>query len=553
MLQKLVISNYALIRHLDLTFREGFSTITGETGAGKSIILGALGLVLGNRADTQVLWDKEEKCTVEAVFRITGYPLEPLFEANDLDYDRELYLRREITPSGKSRAFINDTPVTLPVMKDIASRLVNIHSQHEILVLNSRDFQLALLDAFAGLETDVEAYQAKYRSYRSLSALLEDLKQTYAGQIAKQDYNQFLYDELKESHLEDADIEALESSRRLLEHVGEIRQQLFEVEQLFSNEPANLIASLKNTASTLRKTETGGVLASITDRITSMWIEADDLSREISLFMHHLEDDPAELVRVNERLNHLYHLLQKHRVQVVADLVVIREDLEAQLRQQIDTGEEISRVEAACSGLLEEITSDAGYLSACRCKATEPLAEHLKEILNRLGMPESAVIFKIDPLTSPGPDGVDRATLLFSANLGIEPDVVSRIASGGELSRLMLAVKSVLSVRKLIPTIIFDEIDAGISGEIAGKAGAIMQEMGESMQVIAITHLPQIAAKGAYQFLASKITENGKTLSQVKMMTIEERERAIARLLSDEEPTPESLANARRLLKLDRS
>ncbi|HRZ43322.1 MAG TPA: DNA repair protein RecN [Bacteroidales bacterium] len=552
MLQRLVITNYALIRHLDLSFGAGLSTLTGETGAGKSIMLGALGLVLGNRADTQVLWDKEEKCVVEATFRVQGYQLEEWFSGNDLDYLPETILRREITPAGKSRAFINDTPVTLPLMKEVGSRLVNIHSQHEILLLNNRDFQLAVIDSFAGIEKEVDAYQTLFRDYTRLREKLAAIREEHAAQIAQQDYDMFLLDELRLAELDKVDLQAMEASCRMLEHAGEIRLVLHRLLDLFSNEPVNLISAFRNASESLYRMEAGGKLAQVAERLKSMWLETDDLNREMELLAGEVDDNPEELATIRDRLSQLYHIMQKHRVNDLAGLISIRDTLSEKWLKHNDRGTEISRISAECEIKYQELKDRCAKLSRERAQASKPLAEHLGGILAKLGMPLSAVNFQITPLPEPGADGSDHVELLFSANAGSDPSPVSRVASGGELSRLMLAIKSVLSTRQLIPTIIFDEIDAGVSGEIAGKAGNIMQQMGSSMQVIAITHLPQIAARGAEQFQASKYLENGRTFSVVQKLTPSERIEAIARMLSDGDPTPESLANAHRLMLRDK-
>lgn len=549
MLQRLVISNYALIRHLDLSFGEGFSTLTGETGAGKSIMLGALGLVLGNRADTQVLWDKEEKCVVEATFRVKGYQLEAWFLENDLDFSEEMMLRREISPSGKSRAFINDTPVTLPLLKEVGSRLVNIHSQHEILLLNNRDFQLAVIDSFAGIEKEVETCQMLYLEYTRLLGELRAIREEHAAQLAQQDYDMFLLEELRMADLDKVDLQVMEASCRMLEHAGEIRQLLYKLMELFGNEPVNLISALRSASDSLQKMEAVGKLAHVAERLKSLWLETDDLHREIALLAEEVDDNPEELALVRDRLNQLNHLLQKHRVNELSDLVAIRNSLSEKWNRHHDRGTEISEISTACDARFQELMQRSSELSRRRTEASVPLAEHLCHILAKLGMPQSTVNFLITPLPEPGADGSDHVELLFSANAGSDPSPVSRVASGGELSRLMLAIKSVLSTRQLIPTIIFDEIDAGVSGEIAGKAGNIMQLMGASMQVIAITHLPQIAARGAEQFQASKYLENGRTISVVQKLSHAERVEAIALMLSDGATSPESLANAHRLLK----
>jgi DNA repair protein RecN (Recombination protein N) len=548
MLKKLSIENYALIRKLDLRFARGFSTLTGETGAGKSIMLGALGLVLGNRADSQVLWNKAEKCIVEATFQISGYQFEAFFLQYDLDFDDETILRREITPAGKTRAFVNDTPVNLQVLRDLGSKLINIHSQHEILVLNDREFQLAMLDSFAGHEDKVTYYQERYHEYQKTVSEIRLLQRTYAEQLAQFDYNQFLFDELKAASLDHAGMEAIEEECNLLENAEEIKSTLFQLASLFSGEEIDFLVSLKSLANNLEKLTIGKSSGLLLERLNALYIEAEDLSRDIDRFNEGIIADPERLEQLRERLGHLNHLLQKHHAGTIEDLIRIREELDMKLRLYADTSDAIRVAEAQLEVIRKDVTTLAGELSQSRKAAIRALVSHLLGLLAQLGMPEADIRIDLEPLQEPGPDGLDRVTLRFSANKGIAPETISKIASGGELSRLMLAVKSVLSTRNLIPTIIFDEIDSGVSGEIAGKAGNLMKLMGESMQVIAITHLPQIAAKGASQYLALKSNDQGRTISHVIELSLQERVDAIARMLSDAETTEESIANARRLL-----
>lgn len=548
MLKRLVISNYALIKHLDIPFYEGFSTITGETGAGKSIMLDALGLVLGNRADTMILWDKDSKCSVEATFAIKNYGLESLFGHFDLDYDDETLFRREINPAGKSRAFINDTPVTLQVLREIGARLINIHSQHEILVLNNRDFQLAMLDSFAGIESAVVHYQSRFNEWRGLNLQLQELRDAYADQLARHDYDSFLFDELMAAKIDGVDFETLEQECNLLENAEEIQVCLHQLNSLLTEEPADMLSHLRGVISNLQKLGSGSDLNTFIERLNSLFIEAEDLQRETLRLQDTFASDQPQLESLRERINHLNHLFQKHRVSSVVELVDIRNHLDVSLQEQISTEDAIKKVEKECIVILDVLRKLAEELSIKRANAAKPLASHLMSILSRLGMPDGLIELDIERVTEPLQDGYDKVTLLFSANKGSRPDMISKIASGGELSRLMLAVKSVLSSKKLMPSIIFDEIDSGVSGEIAGKTGNLMKEMGISMQVIAITHLPQIASKGTVQYLASKYVENGRTFSSVKILSDEERAYQIARMLSDKEPTRESMANAKQLL-----
>ena len=548
MLKHLNVVNYALIKELDISFNPGFSTLTGETGAGKSIMLGALGMVLGNRADTRVLHDVKRKCTAEATFIINDYGLEELFAQYDLDYDHECIFRREINQNGKSRAFINDTPVSLQVLKEIASRLINIHSQHEILVLNNRDFQLAMLDSFTGHEDKVMLYQKRFAEYRALAGELEELKKLYSEQLAQYDYDLFLFEELTAAKLDEIDLHSLEQELKLLENSEEIRTTLHQLSQLFNGEPLNFLSSLRTGQATLARIASGSNMDELIERLNSLYLEGEDLEREVVAKMDSVVDDPAQMELLREKTGQINHLLQKHRVSEIADLIRIRDEIDTRLKQMSFTDEAISKTEKKLAGLKEVVYSLAGELSEARQSAVESLMKHLAGILSQLGMTDSVVEMKMEPLPEPSADGIDRVSLLFSANKGSKPDLISIIASGGELSRLMLSVKSVLSAKKLIPTIIFDEIDSGVSGDIAGKTGLIMQKMAEKMQVIAITHLPQIAARGDYQYLAYKKSDNRRTVSNVRLLSSDEREYEIARMLSDDEPSPESLANARVLL-----
>lgn len=552
MLKHLNVVNYALIKELDIAFNPGFSTLTGETGAGKSIMLGALGMVLGNRADTQVLHDVNRKCTAEATFIIKDYGLEELFAQYDLDYDHDCIFRREINPKGKSRAFINDTPVSLQILKEITSRLINIHSQHEILVLNNSDFQLAMLDSFIGHEEKVVQYRKMFAEYRALAVELEDLKKLHAEQLAQHDYDHFLFEELTAAKLDDVDRPSLEEELKLLENSEEIRITLSQLEQLLNGDPLNFLSTLRSSYSALAKIASGSNMDELIARLNSLYLEGDDLAREVVAKMDSVVDDPAQMDLLREKINLINHLLLKHRVGDVTDLIGIRDEIDNRLQQKSFTDDSIKKTEIKLAELTKVIGSLAGELSDERMSAVDNLAAHLAEILTQLGMADSAIEMRVERLPEPSVDGIDKVSLLFSANKGSKPDLINRIASGGELSRLMLSVKSVLSAKKLIPTIIFDEIDSGVSGEIAGKTGLIMQRMAEKMQVIAITHLPQIAAKGEYQYMAYKKSDNGRTVSTVRMLKSDEREYEIARMLSDDEPSPESLANARVLLQGNR-
>ncbi len=548
MLKRVVIENYALIRALDIRFQSGFTTITGETGAGKSIMLDALGMVLGNRADMRVISEGGKKCIVEATFSIREYGLEPLFSAHDIDYDHETLLRREINANGKSRAFVNDTPVNLAVLKELGSRLINIHSQHEVLVLNNRDFQLTTLDTFDGNEPLLQKYQVLYQQYTDRKKRLEELSKARADYLAQYDYDRFLYDELVAAKPENDRMEELEEGYRMLTHAAEIKALLYQLAELMTGEPILFTDSLKTLTMKLQKYASGEPLNDLIQRLESLCIEANDLAMELEQVNNTLDDNPQEAEKLNERIGHLNHLMNKHRVQSTESLVMIRDEIGQRLSQQHDLGEVIEKTAEELEELRRDLEKLASEISLTRSKAAAPLAKHLTGLLTKLGMPDATIQINTEQLPQPGPDGMDTVSMLFSANKGSNPDIISRIASGGELSRLMLALKSVLSKRTLIPTIIFDEIDSGVSGDIAGKTGNLMKQMGDTMQVIAITHLPQIAAKGDLQFQATKSTVGDQTVSQVVPLSEKQRVDTIARMLSDGEPTNESLANAKQLL-----
>jgi DNA repair protein RecN (Recombination protein N) len=548
MLKTLRIENYALIKSVEIQFNSGFSTITGETGAGKSIMLDALGLVLGNRADTQVLRDPSRKCIVEAQFILDGYGLEPFFDSMDIDYESESLFRREINPAGKSRGFINDTPVNLQVLKEIGSRLINIHSQHEVLVLNNRDFQLALLDAYAGNENALAAYQNIYKRYTQEKKQLEKLNLQKATYLSQLDYDSFLYEELAAAKPELDSLQELEEKQRMLSNASDIKSTLYRISDLMNGEQLDLLAMLKDVANQLQQYATGNPLAELYERLEAVRIELADITLEADRQNENILDDPEELDSVNERLGHLNHLLQKHRVQDLEQLKVLKEEIGKRLSQHNNLDETIAALEKALTSTHAKLVDHGKTLTETRKQSILPLCTHIEKILSTLGMPDAQLKIKWVPLHTPGPDGWDNITVLFSANKGTIPDMISKIASGGEMSRLMLSLKSVLSQKKLIPTIIFDEIDSGVSGEIAGKTAMLMRSMASNMQVIAITHLPQIASKGEEQFLASKSTEGNLTTSQVTKLTPQERIEAIAKMLSDDNPTTESRANAMQLL-----
>lgn len=549
MLKHLSIENYALIDNLNIDFYPGFSVITGETGAGKSILLGALGLILGNRADTQTLLNKEKKCIVEGVFNIRNYGLENFFHSNELDYDDQSILRREISKSGKTRAFINDTPVNLNQMKELGDKLVNIHSQHKTITLNDTDFQLAVVDDYIQHNELLEKYRTGYRSFQKLKQNYNQLQEQEKNSKAEQDYFQFLYDELEKAALIENEQEELESELEVLNNAEEIKSGLFKSIQLLSDEEKGILTRLievKAQLTSLRHYHKN--LDELGERLNSNIIDLKDIAAEIEGTEEEIRYDPERLEEVNERLNLIYSLEQKHRVQSMEELIRLREEISAKLDGMSSLEEELKKLEQEIEKKQAALKQLAGQISNNRKNALPDIEKKVIGLLMKLGMPEA--VFKIDFQETDrlGPDGRDSLRFLFNANKGGVPGEVSRIASGGELSRLMLSIKSLISHKNLLPTIIFDEIDMGVSGDIANKVGDILLKMAGSMQVIAISHLPQIAGKGGKHYLVYKDSGGEVTTSRIKAISGEERLTEIAKMLSGEKITKVALENARELL-----
>ncbi len=549
MLKHLSIENYALIRRLDIEFDSGLSIITGETGAGKSIMLGALGLVLGNRADTQVLFDETRKCIVEAEFKIDEYHIQHLFDDHGLDYEVISSFRREISSSGKSRAFINDTPVNLLVLKVIGEKLVNIHSQHEILTLNNRDFQLAVVDAVANNDKRFAEYRIIWRSYRHCLEELDKLKAKEAKSKAEHDYNKFLFDELDKANLSFDEIDDLLQEKNLLANADDLKIVLSDINQLLEEEPHELSAALKNCINQLAPfADSDKELNDIFQRFQSLWLELNELSRETIAKADRIVNDPEQLHYLTERIDMLHHLMHKHAVNSVAALIDIREELNNRLLLADTISDTINTKEKELASLNRQLIDQANLLSQKREEAIVSLSEEVLSIIASLGMPEASFSVKMEKLPMPASDGIDKVIFLFNANKGGKTDELAKTASGGERSRLMLAVKSILARKKLLPTIVFDEIDSGTSGEIATKTGKILKEMAGNMQVIVITHLPQIAALGKRHFKAIKESAENKTWSNVVEINNEERVLEIAGMLSDGNVSSAAIETAKQLM-----
>ena len=550
MLVKLFVQNYALIRELDVEFETGLTIITGETGAGKSILLGALSLILGSRADTNVLLDKREKCVVEGSFRIEGYQLEDFFISNELDYDPVTILRREINPAGKSRAFINDTPVTVNLLKELGSRLIDIHSQHQTLMLNDNNFQLNVIDSFAGTLKLKNGYREAFNNFRRLRKEYAEVKELNDKNKADLEYYLFQLNQLAEAKLRQGEQEELEREQELLEHAEEIKSSLENSSYLLQSEEGSLLIKLREVRSNISRICSflpGG--EELVSRIESSYIELNDLAGDLARLSDGIEANPGRLEKINSRLDLIYSLIQKHRVNNLDELILREAEIRSHIRSTGSTDERLQELESLLSTEEKSLRSVAEELSARRKAVLHDVEGRITDILRQLGMPNGR--FRI--VISQSPDltatGTDHADFLFSANKQIEPEDLARIASGGELSRVMLSLKSLLTRNTNLPTIIFDEIDAGVSGEVADKVGQILSLMGKYMQVVNITHLPQVASRGTKHYHVYKEEKGDETITCVKLLSAEERILEVARLLSGSEVTETAIRNATELLQ----
>ncbi len=549
MLQKLTIENYVLIDHLEIEFHQGLSVITGETGAGKSILLGALSLIVGQRADSGVLWDTARKCIVEGTFLIRDYSLENFFKNNELDFDETAILRREISQNGKSRAFINDTPIHLALLKELGDKLVNIHSQNDIVTLNETNFQLAVLDNYAKTIVDIQKYRTLFLRHIQLTKDLDELVQKEIRSRQEKDYNQFLFDELEVAALKEGEQEEIEKRLEILAHAEEIKTNLFKASQTLSANESSILSQLSDLVNDIRHlSRFYSELTEIAGRLSSDQIDLKDINSEIERIDQEIVFDPAESETLANRLDMIYRLEKKHAVSSVRDLLQIEQGLEKKLRDIFTLDEKIEGLNKQISHESEEIAVLAGKISIKRKKVIPAIENNIVSLLVKLGMPDAKIQVEHNALEEPGKDGIDKVRFLFSANKGVDLDEIPRIASGGELSRLMLSIKSLISQKNLLPTIIFDEIDSGVSGEIAGKVGSILRKMAGTMQVIVITHLPQIAGKGDLHYLVYKINENNVARTCMKLLSKEERILEIAKMLSNEKVTESAYTTAKELL-----
>ena len=553
MLKSLFIQNYVLIDSLDIEFANGFSVITGETGAGKSIILGALSLVLGQRADGKSIKKEADRCVIEATFDISLYQLEPFFIANDLEYDaRHCILRRELYASGKSRAFVNDSPVGLNVLRSLGTRLIDIHSQHQNLMLGDSRFQLDVVDVLADNEIPLILYRKEFSRYQSLKRDLKELTEKSRQNRQEEDYIRFQLEQLHEARLTDGEQEMLEQEQETLTHAEEIKGALYKITELLSGDEQGGLLQIKEALQTATSLERFYPQAKeMAERLRSAYIDLNDLSSDADSQKEDVEFNPERMVFVEERLNLIYTLQQKHHLNSVAELIVLQEKYTAQLQEIDSYDNQIEALQQQVDATFKELMQQASVLSEQRKIASLGLARQLVEMIAPLGMPNTRFSVDFKTKSSPDADGIDEICFLFSANKSGDLQPVANTASGGEISRLMLCLKAMIAGATALPAIIFDEVDTGVSGDIANKMGDIMHELGTKMQVMAITHLPQIASKGNAHYYVFKKEENDRTITQIKQMDTEERVIEIARMLSGAALTEASMANARDLLGVD--
>lgn len=552
MLKQLYIKNFTLIDELNISLYPGFSVITGETGAGKSIILGAIGLLLGNRADSKAIKAGRDRCVIEAHFDLSRYGMQKFFDDNDIDYDADdTIIRRELTAAGKSRAFINDTPVPLTRMRELGEQLVDIHSQHQNLLLQKEDFQLNVVDIIAQNADQLKVYQKEYYAYRKAKELLEELKAEIAKNRENEEFMRFQHKELDDANLQEGELEQLEQEAETLSHSEDIKTALYEADSALSGDDDSILDKLKNATHHLENIcDVYPSMADVAGRMQSSYIELKDIAQEISSSVDHVEFDPNRLDAINTRLDKLYTLQQKFHVETVTELIATRDRIAEQL-SHIDNGDEdIEEKEKEVAALLAKAEKQAALLTSIRQKSAKAIEKEMKGRLIPLGIPNVRfeIAFAEKPLSG---NGADKVSFLFSANKSTQLQPVSQVASGGEIARVMLSLKAMISGAVKLPTIIFDEIDTGVSGKIAEKMADIMEEMGlQNRQVLSITHLPQIAAKGSHHYKVLKEeTENG-TISHMKELNNQERIEEIAQMLSGSDITQAALANAKELLRI---
>lgn len=550
MLQQLYIHNFTLIDKLDIHFSSGFSVITGETGAGKSIILGAIGLLLGNRADARLVKAGTDKCIVEAHFDISRYDMQQFFIDNDIDYEPDdCIMRRELRANGKSRAFINDTPVSLTTARELGEQLVDIHSQHQNLLLQKDDFQLSVVDIIANNSKELQQYRTTYREYSDTKAALKKLEEQIAANRANEDFLRYQAKELADANLVAGELTELEQEVETLSHTEDIKTALYSADEAFSNDNVGIISSCKSAISRLSTiTEVYPPVRELADRLDSAYIELKDIAHDISSLADNVDYDPQRLEVASSRLDALYSLQQKHHVETIEELIALRDNILHQLSHIDNADEELDALKAKVNELLAICTTKAKALTATRQKAAKKIEQQITDRLIALGMPNTRFEVRIEekPLSN---DGADKPAFYFSANKNTPLQPVAQVASGGEIARVMLSLKAMISGAVKLPTIIFDEIDTGVSGRVAEMMAQIMKEMGDSnRQVISITHLPQIAAIGSNHYKVEKTDTADGTTSTMRQLTPEERITELAQMLSGSNITDAAIQNARSLL-----
>jgi DNA repair protein RecN (Recombination protein N) len=550
MIRKLLIKNYALIQDLRLDPSPHFNTITGETGAGKSIMLGALGLLLGNRADTKVLFEDENKCVIEGVFDVSNLNMEALFDESDLDYQHETIMRREISATGKSRAFINDTPVTLDVMSSFGNRLVDIHSQRDTFLLGSATYQLHIIDGYAKNIDILDEYRTAYKIFRQRESAFLEMKNQAEALNKEADYNHFLLEELDKSSLREGEQAELEEELQIIEHAEEIKSKLFECMELMERSEYALLPALKqivkNIASVGKYGEHYNLLR---DRLEACLHELIDIGEEIEKETQKIDFDKKRQEEVSEKLSIIFQLLQKHQANSEPELISIRESLRVKVERVKNMDSELDAAKKSMEQSETMLLSIGRKLSASRASVITAFKQELEKLLHDLAMPHATIKIEQSEIF-PSSGGLDKISILFSANAGIAPDDLKKVASGGEFSRLMFAIKYLLAGKTYLPTIIFDEIDSGISGEVALKMVKMMKEMSLRHQVVAITHLPQIAASGDRHYFVFKDHVNARSVSKIKRLEDREREIEIAKMIGGDNPSEISIENARELLRM---
>ena len=554
MLKQLYIKNFTLIDELDIEFHSGFSVITGETGAGKSIILGAIGLLLGQRADSKSIKTGADKCVIEAHFDLSRYPMQDFFDENEIEQDAaDTIVRRELTSAGKSRAFINDTPVSLSMLKELGEQLVDVHSQHQNLLLQKQDFQLSVVDIIANDQKELAVYQQTYAELQAAKSQLQALKEDIERNRQSLDFLQFQYEELDNAKLTEGEQEELEQQSETMEHAEDIKTALYEADNALYGEQMGGVSQVRTALNALKGiSKVMPKTAELAERLESCRIELKDIADEVSSLLENTDFDPAELEHIQARLDRLYELEKKYHVDTVEELISQRDNLKLKLSNIENSDEALAELEAKCQKLTANSQKLADALTKQRQKAGKHIEEQLRQRLVPLGMPN--VRFEVNIQQGElGKNGQDAVSFLFSANTSTPLQPVAQVASGGEIARVMLSLKAMISGAVKLPTIIFDEIDTGVSGKIAEKMADIMQEMGQTeRQVISITHLPQIASKGAHHYRVSKEETPKGTTSRMVELSQDERINEIAQMLSGSDISEAAIANAKQLLKVKR-